>query len=1113
MFCALAASFVLSVLFSGFVTDEQQAMFVLRIGFSLGCLTALAFLSFSFSFIGGGRKAWVCEVVGVLWAGLLLVLFWGTRLVIAGAYASEYSNYSPRAGPLISLYGLFLVYGLFISLALFIKAYRNSTGHKRIQTAYMLFGFVIFVIAGFGSLLPSLGAGSLLASLPILLFLFFPLIISYAIIRHRLWDIRTVLHRTIAWIVLIIALSVPVYLLLWAAASHVKSLSQVDLTVVLTLLFFLCYFYLKTFKPKIDHVFQRRMYDRQQVLERFDREMVSIRSAQEVTQQLLGTLSQTVYPQFAAVYYNQKDHGTWAPVVVPENFDARLPGFVDPRDSLFEHIRQVGLALDQNQIELDVRYTSVREVAKEFFADSGIHVCLPLVQSGLLVGLVCLGENSNLKNYTRGDLEFLEQLGVSASIGLSNALLFDQVDAQRRDLQDLTSNLELRVQVRTKELQSANERLLDLDRLKSEFFANVSHELRTPLSLILAPLDSMLEEFGEYSEGQRQQLDGIQRNALVLMKLVDDLLDLSKLEEARLELDLTQVNLADLVSNIIGTARPLAERKRVALKLECLSRPLVVADARKIERVLINLLSNALKFSDPGALVELTVDQDEQKAWVQVKDNGIGIPPDEVESVFDRFHQVDSSKTSRFGGTGIGLALAKELVELHTGSLTIESQLHQGSTFRMALPLRLTDLSEDEPEFPNAAAQPGSSLEWSDEIRSREEYRFVGIVQATEQRLAYRSKEGSGQKLARILVVDDNPEMLAYLEQELGEKYDVKTMTDGKQAVRLIGKEHHDLVISDVMMPGMSGLELCQRIKTDPRVQDTPIILLTARGGEQGRIEGHWVGADLYLTKPFRPAELQAAIEAQLASRSRRVEIAAHKRAASLETLLAGLAHELRNATHQAQSSQMAAWSLLEKVSGSHMDEGFTHRLEKMKGISRRALDRIGAVVLSLQRYAFKRMQVPWSEVDFDELIRKETARLTLAEEKGVKLELALNSRVSVRGPNEELRQMVLNMVENAIQAVDPGGWVKVSTAAMTGHVRLSIKDNGCGIPPSDQERIFDLFFTSKDPDKGIGLGLALCQRTIADVGGKVSVNSKVGQGTEFVIEIPRVEPEHRNLS
>ncbi|MCP4601580.1 MAG: response regulator [Proteobacteria bacterium] len=672
------------------------------------------------------------------------------------------------------------------------------------------------------------------------------------------------------------------------------------------------------------------------------------------------------------------------------------------------------------------------------------------------------------------------------------------------------------------QLVTANERLRDLDKMKSRFFANISHELRTPLTLILAPAESMLNgELGALDEEQLKQVSGIRRSTLELLKQIENLLDLSRLEEARLRLRLEPFDLKSLLIRILDFARPLAERKEIEIDLSCEENLLINGDEAKLERVFVNLLSNALKFTDTDGKISVRVHKSDERIDVAFEDSGIGIAKEDLECIFDRFGQVDPSITRRSGGSGIGLSLAKELVELHRGQLAVTSEPGMGSTFTVEIPLNLMEIIPpslierrvDKKDVYLQRRESDSGLgEWTNEILASPEYRFMGIDKATEQKNITKQPQKMVElKSARLLIADDNPDVLAYLHQLLRDRYEIWTAQDGKEAWELLIEHRHDLVISDVMMPEISGLELTHRIKQDARIQDTPVILLTARGETEHRIEGHIIGADQYFTKPFSPSELRAAIKSLLMGRSRHMESGARRRFAAMETLLGGMAHELHNACHQVQNAQGAIWSLVRRATGdgrgarSDPLPDLKESLDHMEGISRRALDRISTVVRSLEQYTHNQMQMPWKTINVDELVAREVDLLTIAEEKRVELKLSLDSGAFIRGSEEEIRQMVLNLVENAIHAVDPGGRVEVNTGLSSGKVRFAVSDNGCGIPADKQDQIFDPFFTTKDPGKGMGLGLALCKRTVTDLGGQIEILSKEGVGTQLNVELPAV--------
>ncbi|MCP4600084.1 MAG: response regulator [Proteobacteria bacterium] len=714
-----------------------------------------------------------------------------------------------------------------------------------------------------------------------------------------------------------------------------------------------------------------------------------------------------------------------------------------------------------------------------------------------------------------------------------------KIEEEKEKAEEFARMLEIKVEDRTRELKGvnkelknvnedfrevneqlgiANERLRKLEKMKSKFFANISHELRTPLTLILAPVDAMLGgDLGELAEEHVEQINGIQRSALKLLKHINDLLDLSRMEEARLPIKIGRFSLKSHLIRILDFARPMAERKKIEIVLGSEEDVLIEGDEEKLERVFVNLLSNALKFTDSGGKISIRTQKSDNIVKVSVQDTGIGITKENLEMIFDRFGQVDQSMTQRRGGSGIGLSMAKELVELHRGRLTVTSELGQGSTFVVEIPTSLEgnvpsnmiDRRKESKDVPVKRREQDKDLaEWTDDILSRHEYRFMDIDKATERRLEPRPKTVE-LKSARLLVVDDNVEVLRYLQQSLQGTYDVWTAQDGKEAWELLLAHRHDLAILDIKMPEMSGLELTHRIRKDARTQDMPVILLTARDGAEHRVEGHAVGADQYFTKPFNLSELRVSIKSLLSSRSRRIESGARRRSASMETLLGGMAHELHNACHQVQSSQSATYKLARRIAKKNAETlpesniKTTGRLDQMESICHRALERISVVVHSLKRYTSNQMQAPWETIDIDKLIARGIKLITTAEEKGVEIKLSLHSGVYVRGPEEEIRQMVLNLVENAVFAVSSGGLIEIKTTLLSGKVHLVVSDNGSGIPVEKKEQVFDPFFTTKDPGQGMGLGLSLCKRTIVDLGGEIELRSEEGVGTQILVELP----------
>ncbi len=427
-------------------------------------------------------------------------------------------------------------------------------------------------------------------------------------------------------------------------------------------------------------------------------------------------------------------------------------------------------------------------------------------------------------------------------------------------------------------LEDALERLKEADRLKTRFFGNITHELRTPLTLILAPLESLLSgDMGALSAAQTTYIEGIRKSALKLLKLISDLLDLARLGERYMTLNLVPTELASLLRELVEHARPLAARKNIELSVEIRSPQVnLEVDPEKLERVLVNLLSNALKFTPEGGRVGIWMEAEARVVRVGVHDTGIGIPEDKLKKIFERFVQADGSVTRRFGGTGIGLAFAQEIVDLHGGTIQVHSMEGEGSTFVVELPSvapagRREGPAARAPEVVARTRTPRTpapeQVDWTRQILEREEYRFLQLHEVTERRIAERSDDAG--KGTNILVVEDNVEVLRFIHHELQPEHRVYLAQDGAQGLELALREIPDVIISDYMMPVMDGPTMVRALRANPVTAEIPVVMLTARNTPEDRTEGREAGADVYIAKPFSPRELRGSIRELLKKRGR----------------------------------------------------------------------------------------------------------------------------------------------------------------------------------------------------------------------------------------------------
>jgi signal transduction histidine kinase/ligand-binding sensor domain-containing protein/DNA-binding response OmpR family regulator len=411
------------------------------------------------------------------------------------------------------------------------------------------------------------------------------------------------------------------------------------------------------------------------------------------------------------------------------------------------------------------------------------------------------------------------------------------------------------------------EKMRELDSMKSNFFANISHEFRTPLTLILGPVSQMLSR--SPSELDRQDLGIMERSAQRLHRLINQLLDLSRIEAGRLKLHARPIDLVGYLKRVVATFESHARLRNIDLSFTAApDRIEVFLDPEKFEDVIYNLLTNAFKYTPDGGKVEVRaavgayrdrrhgLSQESPCVEITVSDTGIGIPTESLDKIFLRFYRVEAPKAREVGGSGIGLALVKELVDLHHGSISVESSVGGGTTFRIRLPIGKDHLGPDEvaESEDDQDAVRGLSAEVSD----------IPRIGAESMRSA---REAGDRQTALVLVVEDNPDMRTYLTGSLRGDYHVVDATDGEAGLQVALDRVPDLVISDVMMPQMDGFELCKRLKNDDRTSHVPVILLTARTTSRDKLEGLERGADDYLIKPFNVEELKARVGNLIAAR------------------------------------------------------------------------------------------------------------------------------------------------------------------------------------------------------------------------------------------------------
>jgi len=664
-------------------------------------------------------------------------------------------------------------------------------------------------------------------------------------------------------------------------------------------------------------------------------------------------------------------------------------------------------------------------------------------------------------------------------------------------------------------LEQARDELQEVDRAKSRFVANVHHEFRTPLTLLLTSLEAVpSEQRGDAVVIDRATFESMHLNALRLLKLVESVLDVERIQSGRLVLRPRPVRVERLASEVVAGARPLAEGKRVRLETRGLGElPPLRIDPDALEKVLVNLVGNALKFTEPGGRVELRGARGaDDTATLTVEDTGIGIPADALGRVFERFAQVDGSATRRHEGTGIGLSLARDLVEAHGGAIWAESAgPGRGARFHVRLPTAPGEAPEADTDEP---ARDGAALA-----------RWLGALEAELQRprapgggpRAARERAGAGARVApadapEILVAEDHPEMQALLARVLEREFRVRTARDGREALEAIRSSRPDLVLADVMMPELSGLDLCRALKADPATRAIPFVLVTAKGERRQKIEGLELGADEYVTKPFHPRELLARVRSLARLQRLQAELAA--RNASLEhsnALLASAKRELevygRAVSHDLRSPLVAAGEALRLALAAR--EPQRARLLELTGANLAQADRMLLGLRDLMRTVGR--PGPPRAVELGPLVEGVVDELRAAHGGG-DLPIALRSRLApVEGEPAKLAHVFRNLLANALEhtrhRAEPR--IEVGHELHGDQVLVYVADNGTGVPFEYQSRIFEPFRRGpRASGDGLGLGLALVQQIVQQHGGKVWIESSPGAGSVFRCLLPRASAE-----
>ncbi|AUT04200.1 histidine kinase [Nostoc sp. CENA543] len=739
------------------------------------------------------------------------------------------------------------------------------------------------------------------------------------------------------------------------------------------------------------------------------------------------------------------------------------------------------------------------------------HITVPLIKAGTLVGSLCVTESAP-RQWLAVEVELVRETAerIWATIIRARA----ETELRESEIQRFQEQT-----AREEERQRA-ETLAELDRAKTLFFSNVSHEFRTPLTLILAPLqDALSDAANPLPPAQRERLEIAHRNSLRLLKLVNTLLDFSRIEAGRMEACYEPTDLALYTTELASVFRSAIEQAGLRLIVDCPPLPESVdVDREMWEKIVLNLLSNAFKFTFEGEIAIRLHLADDHHVKLQVEDTGTGIEPEELPHLFERFYQVRGAKARTHEGSGIGLALVQELIKLHGGTVEVSSTVGQGSCFTVTIPLDTAHL----PSISVAERDRASHILATRTLAStalgatpyvQEAERWIG-EEAGEQgaggELTIHFCPSSRATTARVLIVDDNADMRDYLTRILSEHVQVEAVADGVAALAAVNERVPDLVLSDVMMPFLDGFGLLKTLRSNVRTQEIPVILLSARAGEESVIEGLLAGADDYLIKPFSAQELVTRVNAYLQLAHLRSQTLHQERTINRrkDEVLSMVSHELNTPL-----VAILGWARLLQSNppSPAMLSKALETIERNATLQAKVVEDL----LDISRITASKISLNLEPVHLQAIIESAIATVQQSlQTQDIYLDFQLASApVVLQGDRERLQQIILNLLTNAVKFTPDGGKIEINLQTDDDHAQITIADTGCGIDHDFLPHIFDTFSQAPSTKKGLGLGLAIARSLVELHGGTIVATSPgIGQGTTFTVKLPLISLDTRLL-
>jgi signal transduction histidine kinase len=694
------------------------------------------------------------------------------------------------------------------------------------------------------------------------------------------------------------------------------------------------------------------------------------------------------------------------------------------------------------------------------------------------------------------------------------------------------------------EEEKRNHQLLkEMEKARTAFFSNVSHEFRTPLTLLLAPIEETIKTQA-LPKNEMNQLQMAYRNALRLQKLVNTLLDFARIESGKTEAVFHPTDLSSFTADLASNFRTIIEQSGLKFKVKCeKADDPVYVNREMYEKIVFNLLSNAYKYTFEGT-IEIILRENKNHVKLIVRDTGIGISNDHIQKIFDRFVRIEGVKARTYEGSGIGLSLVKELIAIHRGNIKVSSSQGEGTEFVVTFfkgkdHLPSKNIHESKGVAANSTSQINAFVEeltaWT-----------VGL-QENEPRTGKTKSSPNDDEKPFVLVVDDNSDMRTYLKNLLSEKFNVTVAANGKAAIESIdGEKLPDLILTDVMMPEVNGYELLKAIKTNELTKHIPVILISARAGEQSTIEGMGYGADDYIVKPFSANEMLARVDARIQiSRSHHMikqlllginkELEEKVTLRTKELLDANSALAQKNAELQNLNTDLSTFTFVashDLTEPLRKIQVFAQMLLHREGpnLSEKAKDILNKIFASIERMKTLTHEIlTYSEsqsqpnlkhlADLNEIIDQVQRNLhhSIADKHAV---IEFYNLPSIKCNPLQISQLFQNLISNSLKFSKPEVAPKIyitssiidgrmidhpMVSARRRYLKIEVKDNGIGFDTKYKEKIFQMFqqLHNRSTYPGTGMGLAICKKVMENHHGLILTSSQPGEGSIFCCYFP----------